>query len=133
MIMEMGNTLVEIKQVLSQDLSAPLAVVETTEGAEYVVADSPKTAGKVLRRYWEELFAGPLAEFIDVMLPMDEEVFRGWIMGQGSFPEWLDSTVSDPRRNWALDNRERNITDTDKELTDELGFIPKTAYLYKEA
>lgn len=142
----------EICWIRRIDKNGYLPEVETDSG-DFLLAESSESAGEKAREYWADMVENDPQEFTCMV---GEETLLKWALGQFAGPgstqvqsleEWLDLWLDTPEEQWAsYDGEEREVLnyeefcaqtgqemeegeeDSDKELLEELGFIPTVAY-----
>ena len=102
---------------------------------EYYLAESTTSAGEAARARWESMAQDDPKEFACMV---GDETLVQWGLGRHAGPgsskvknleEWLDLWLDTPHEEFAsYDGTERDVTEPDAELCEELGFTPTVAY-----
>ena len=109
--------------------------IELDDGTEWIIFESTEAAGKAAREHWADMAENDPKEFACMV---GENTLIQWGMGRSAGPgsthvnslqEWLDLWLDTPEEHFSgYDGQSRNVTFSDKELQEALGFIPVVAY-----
>ncbi len=124
----------EVREIENVFEGGYLPLIELSDGSEYYVAEDSDHAGRIARKYWEEMAEMDPREFACLV---GEQVLIQWGMGQYAGPgttqvrsleEWLDLWLDVPEEQWgSYDATESEIQRVGK-LQEEIGFRPTVAY-----